>query len=201
VLEPTLELIDGADALLVLGGEDRTQWHRSRAAVRYYQACRTAGMALPRLVVTGGALVRQPGTGLGVGMAAGLTEAAWMAHFLQLQGVPTAHVLQEAHALNTLGNVALGGALAARHGLQRLVLVSDDFHLQRSARLFERVWGHPPAGCLGTGYAGSLRLRWREKLAFSLQMAALQRAGVAPGDGAAHVDFLAARASALPFQR
>lgn len=192
-----LDLIDGADALLVLGGEDRTQWHRSRAAVRYYLACRAAGVALPRLVVTGGALVRQPGTGLGVGlgMAAGLTEAAWMAHFLQMQGVPEAHVLQEAQALDTLGNVVLGGALAARHGLQRLVLVSDDFHLRRSGRLFERVWGHPPAGCVGTGYAGSWRLRWREKLAFALQMAALRRAGVAPGDSAAHVDFLAARAA------
>ncbi len=195
------KLIDGADALLVLGGEDRTQWHRSRAALRYYLACQAAGMALPRLVVTGGALVRKPGTGLGVGMAAGMTEAAWMAHFLQLQGVPAAHVLQEAHALNTLGNVALGGALAARHGLQRLVLVSDDFHLQRSARLFERVWGHPPAGCAGTGFGGSWRLRWREKLAFALQMADLQRAGVAPGDVAAHVDFLAARAPTLPFGR
>lgn len=204
VRELTLQppLIDGADALLVLGGEDRTHWHRSRAAVRYYLACRTAGVALPRLVVTGGALVPQGGTGPGVGrgMAPGLTEAAWMAHFLQLQGIPAAHVLQEAHALNTLGNVALGGALAAHHGLQRLVLVSDDFHLRRSARLFERVWGHAPAGCVGTGYAGSWRLRWREKLAFALQMAALERAGVAPGDAAAHVDFLAARAPtpALP---
>ncbi|MBP8205883.1 MAG: YdcF family protein [Giesbergeria sp.] len=179
----------------MLGGEDRTQWHRSRAAVRYYLACRAAGLALPRMLVTGGALVRQPGTGQGVGrgMAAGLTEAAWMARFMQVQGVPPEQVLQEAQALDTLGNVALGGALAARHGLQRLVVVSDDFHLRRSAQLFERVWGHPPAGCVGTGNTGSWRLRWREKLAFALQVGALRQADVAPGDSAAHLAFLAVR--------
>lgn len=150
---------------------------------------------MPRLLVTGGALVHQSGTGQGVGMgmAAGLTEAAWMARFMQVQGVPPEHVLQEAQALDTLGNVALGGALAARHGLQQLVVVSDDFHLRRSAQLFERVWGHPPAGCIGTGNAGSWRLRWREKLALALQVGALRRAGVAPGDSAAHLKFLAAR--------
>ncbi len=179
----------------MLGGEDRTQWHRSRAAVRYYLACRAAGVALPRLLVTGGALVHQRGSGQGVGMgmAAGLTEAAWMARFMQVQGVPPEHVLQEAQALDTLGNVALGVALARRHGLQRLVVVSDDFHLRRSRRLFERVWGHLPAGCIGTGNTGSWRLRLREKLAFALQVSALWRAGVAPGDSAAHLEFLAAR--------
>ena len=179
----------------MLGGEDRTQWRRSRAAVRYYLACRAAGVALPRLLVTGGALVHQRGSGQGVGMgmAAGLTEAAWMARFMQVQGVPPEHVLQEAQALDTLGNVALGVALARRHGLQRLVVVSDDFHLRRSRRLFERVWGHLPAGCIGTGNAGSWRLRLREKLAFALQVSALWRAGVAPGDSAAHLEFLAAR--------
>ena len=192
-----MEPIAGADALLVLGGEDRTQWHRSRAAVRYYLACRGAGVALPRLLVTGGALVHQPGSGQGVGMGAGLSEAVWMARFMQVQGVPAEHVLQEPLALDTLGNVALGGALAARHGLERLVIVSDDFHLQRSGQLFQRVWGHAPAGCLGTGYGGTWRLRLREKLAALLQMAALRRAGVVPGDAAAHLAFLATRAARL----
>ena len=189
-----MKLIAGVDALLVLGGEDRTQWHRSRAAVRYYQACLAAGVAPPRLVVTGGTLAHQLGAD---SQALVLTEAAWMARFMHQQGVPLAHILQEAQALDTLGNVALGGALAARHGLQRLVVVSDDFHLRRSGRLFQRVWGHPPAGCVGTGYAGSWRLRLREKLAFTLQIAALWRAGVAPGDSGAHLDFLAVQALRL----
>lgn len=118
-----------------------------------------------------------------------------MARFMQVQGVPPEQVLQEAQALDTLGNVALGGALAAQLGLQRLLLVSDDFHLWRAQRLFERVWGHAPAGCLGTGYGGSLRLRLREKLAYGLQMAALRQARVLPGHSGAHLRFVAARAA------
>ena len=197
-----MELIAGADALLVLGGEDRTQWHRSRAAVGYYRACLAAGGALPRLVVTGGTLARQLGAADrdSKALVMVLSEAAWMARFMQAQGVPAAHILQEAQALDTLGNVALGGALAAHHGLQRLVVVSDDFHLWRSKKLFERVWGYPPAGCIGTGNAGSWRLRLREKLALALQLGALRRAGVAPGDSAAHTAFLAARAGRQQIQ-
>ncbi len=183
--------MEGAEALLVLGGEDRTQWHRSRTAVRYYLACTTAGVAPPRLLVTGGMLVRSKGAH----QHAPLSEAACMARFMHSQGVVAAHIVQEAQALDTLGNVALGGALAAQLGLQRLLLVSDDFHLWRAQRLFERVWGHAPAGCLGTGYGGSLRLRLREKLAYGLQMAALRQARVLPGHSGAHLRFVAARAA------
>lgn len=172
-----------ADALLVLGGEDNAQRTRSRAAVRYYRDCQAAGLPLPCLVVTGAPAAHASGT----------SEAAWMARYLHAQGLPAAHVLQETQARDTLGNVTLGVALAARHGLRRLVLVSDDFHLRRSARLFQRVWGHAPTGCLGTGYAGTWRLRVREVLAFALQMAALRRCGVAPGNAEAHLRFVAAR--------
>lgn len=184
-------LIEGAEALLVLGGEDRTQRHRSRTAVRHYLACRAAGVALPRLLVTGGLLACPEGTHPDTPVS----EAACMARFMQSQGVPAAHIVQEAQALDTLGNVALGGALAAQLGLQRLLLVSDDFHLWRARRLFERVWGHAPAGCLGTGHTGTLRLRLREKLAFGLQMAALRQAGVEPGHSGAHLRFVVARAA------
>ena len=118
-----------------------------------------------------------------------------MADYLVARGVAPAHVLQEPLARTTLANVVLGGALAARHGLQRVWLVSDDFHLWRAQRLFERVWGHAPAGCLGTGYGGSLRLRLREKLAYGLQMAALRQARVLPGHSGAHLRFVAARAA------
>ena len=180
-----------ADALLVLGGEDRTQWHRSHAAVRYYLACRTAGMGPPLLLVTGGMVARSKGSSRNTP----LNEAACMARFMRSQGVPAAHIVQEVQAQDTLDNVALGGALAASLGLQRLLVVSDDFHLWRAQRLFERVWGHAPAGCLGTGYGGSLRLRLREKLAYGLQMAALRQARVLPGHSGAHLRFVAARAA------
>lgn len=186
--------VQEVDALLVLGGEDRTQWHRSRAAAAYFLACRKAGLALPRVLVTGGASARLQHAKRAA-PAAHRTEAASMAEFLLAEGVPRSHLLQEACARDTLGNVALGGAMAARHGLQRLLLVSDDFHLWRARRLFERVWGRPPLGCLGTGYAGTWHLRCREKLAFALQLATLQHARVLPGDSKAHLDFLASRAT------
>lgn len=186
-------LIEGADALLILGGEDRIQWHRSRAAHGYYVACLAAGLAPPRLLVTGSALCNPAGIQDDTAPGREMTEAGSMAHFLRSQGVPPEHILQEAQALDTLGNVALGGALAASHGLTRLVLVSDDFHQWRTRRLFERVWGHPPAGWLGTGNAGTWRLRLREKLAYALQIAALRKAGVTPGQSSEHLDFLASR--------
>ena len=183
-------LTDRVDALLVLGGEDRDHWPRSRAALRCYVACQAAGAPLPRLIVSGGALLPCVGAD---GRAVEATEAACMMQFLQAQGVPAEHVLQEARAQDTLGNVAWGGALARRHGLRRVALVSDDFHLWRSRRLFERVWGHPPTACVGSGHQGSWRLRLREPLVLALQLAVLRRRGIRRADSAAHLDFVAAR--------
>lgn len=172
-----------ARALLVLGGEDPQRRPRSRTALHYYLACRARGEALPFLVLSGGG-------GSAAGSAA-LTEAAAMADYVLAHGVAPAHVLQEPQARSTLANVALGGALAARHGLQQqLWLVSDDFHLRRALRLYQRVWGHAPAAHLASGDGGSVYLRGREKLVFALQTGALVLAGVAPGDWRAHLAFL-----------
>ena len=93
-------------------------------------------------------------------------------------------------ARSTLANVVLGGVLAARHGLQRVALVSDDFHLWRALRLYQRVWGRAPTACLPSGERGSVYLRLREKTVFALQMGALQLAGVAPGNWRAHLAFV-----------
>lgn len=171
-----------AQALLVLGGENPVLRPRSHTALHYYLACRARGLALPCLVLSGAG-------------AAALTEAAAMAAFLLARGVAPAHLLQEPRARSTLANVALGGALAARHGLQQVALVSDDFHLWRALRLYQRVWGRAPAACMTSGERGSAYLRLREKAVFVLQTAALRQAGVAPGDWRAHLAFVGA---ALP---
>ena len=163
-----------AQALLVLGGEHPVLRPRSRAALRYYLACRARGHALPYLVLSGAG-----------------TEAAAMADYLVARGVASAHVLQEPLARSTLANVVLGGALATRHGLQRVALVSDDFHLWRARQLYQRVWGCAPLACLPSGARGSAYLRLREKVAFALQLGALQLAGVAPGNWRAHWAFVA----------
>lgn len=117
-----------------------------------------------------------------------------MADYLVARGVAPAHVLQEPLARSTLANVVLGGALAARHGLRHVWLVSDDFHLWRALRLYERVWGCAPAAWLDSGERGSVYLRLREKVVYALQTGALQLAGVAPGDWRAHLDFVRAAA-------
>lgn len=173
-----------ARALLVLGGEDPQRRPRSRTALRYYLDCRTRGAALPFLLLSGGAKAAQGGAGA-------LTEAAAMAAYLLARGVAPAHLLQEPQARSTLANVVLGGALAARHGLQQqLWLVSDDFHLWRALQLYQRVWGQAPAAHLASGDGGSVYLRWREKAVFALQTSALRLAGAAPGDWRAHWAFV-----------
>ncbi len=178
-----------AQALLVLGGEDPLHRPRSRTALHYYLDCRARAQALPRLVLSGAGVVA---AGVGGAHAAGVTEAAGMAAYLVAHGVAPAHVLQEPLARTTLANVVLGGVLAAQHGLERVALVSDDFHLWRALRLYQRVWGCAPALCLASGARGSAYLRLREKAVFALQMAALQVAGVAPGNWRAHLDFVRA---------
>ena len=177
-----------AQALLVLGGENPLHRPRSRTALHYYLACSARGQVPPCIVLSGAG---GSGTGVRTGTIAP-TEAAAMADYLVARGVAPAHVLQEPLARTTLANVVLGGALAARHGLQRVWLVSDDFHLWRALRLYERVWGCAPAAWLASGERGSVYLRLREKAVFALQTGALHLAGVAPGNWRAHLAFVSA---------
>lgn len=166
-------------ALLVLGGEEPQSRPRSCVALHYYTACCVRGQAVPYLVLSG--------AGGGGGEP---SEAAGMAAYLLARGVAPAHVLQEPLACSTLANVVLGGLLAARHGWAGVGLVSDAFHLPRALFWYERVWGRAPALCLSSGVRGSAYLRWREKAVLAWQLAALRRAGVAPGDWRAHLAFV-----------
>ena len=170
-----MKIIVSTQALLVLGGEDPVHRPRSRAALHYYLSCRAHGLRLPSLVLSGAS-----------------AEAQAMAAFLVSRGVAPTHLLQEPLARTTLGNVVLGGALAAHHGLLQVALVSDDFHLWRARRLYQRVWGRSPAACLPSGDRGSVYLRLREMVVFALQTGALRWARVAPGDWRAHWAFLSA---------
>ncbi len=185
-----LESTPDIAALLVLGGEDRKRWPRSRAALAYYRTSVVSGLLPPKLIVTGGALASHQGRWA--------CEAVWMAEFLESEGVPDTDIWRETLARNTLQNVVLGGALALREGMPStgLALVSDDFHLPRCRWLFERVFGHAPAAVLGSGERGSLWLRCRERWAQAVQQRALQRAGLVPGDWRAHLEFLAGAALA-----
>ncbi len=68
----------------------------------------------------------------------GIVEADRMADALVAAGVPTAVVLRERCSMNTADNARFTAALAGRHGLERIALVTCTWHLPRALRLFER---------------------------------------------------------------
>jgi uncharacterized SAM-binding protein YcdF (DUF218 family) len=173
------------DALLVLGGEDRQDWPRCAAALHYYRDCRRRGLPPPRLILSGGKIVRHDNQWF--------TESALMVRFFLAQGIPASDLLVEPHATDTFGNVVWGGALAALHGLTRVALVTDDFHHWRSRRIFRRVFGLAPGEMVHTGIKGSWRARIRERLAYWALRIALQAAGVPKGSLDAHKLFLQRR--------
>lgn len=115
-----------ADAIIVLGAQVHRDGRPSaalrgrvqRAAVLYH-----AGYA-PRMVVTGG--VGEPG----------IAEAAVMEAIAVAHGVPAAAIVLEARATRTLESARIVGALARGAGWRSVIVVSDPFHLWRSALLF-----------------------------------------------------------------
>jgi uncharacterized SAM-binding protein YcdF (DUF218 family) len=114
------------DAIVVLGAQVHGDGRPSaalrgrvqRAAVLYH-----AGSA-PRVVVTGG-----------VGES-GIAEAAVMEAVAVAYGVPAAAIVLEARATRTLESAVAVGALARDAGWRSVIVVSDPFHLWRSALLF-----------------------------------------------------------------
>ena len=114
-----------------------------------------------------------------------------MASYLVSHGVPAHDVLTEPRALNTFGNIVLGGELAAQHGLHRLAIVTDNFHQWRSRQIFRQVFGAVPAAAFYTGVHGSWRTQLRERLTYLTLRLALRLAGVRRGNFNEHKLFLA----------
>jgi uncharacterized SAM-binding protein YcdF (DUF218 family) len=115
-----------ADALIVLGAQVHRNGRPSAALqgrVRRAVALYHAGLA-PRLVVTGG-----------VGEA-GIAEASVMQALAVAGGVPEEAVVIESRATRTLESARAIGVLGRRAGWQSVIIVSDPFHLWRTALLF-----------------------------------------------------------------
>ncbi len=66
------------------------------------------------------------------------SEARVMADLAQAQGVPPHCLYLEEQAVNTIGNARLCAPILARHGWDRIMVVSDRFHIPRSAYIFRR---------------------------------------------------------------
>jgi uncharacterized SAM-binding protein YcdF (DUF218 family) len=121
------ETVHGAaDAIIVLGAQVHRDGRpsaalrgRAQRAVALYHVGRA-----PRLIVTGG-----------VGES-GIAEAAVMEAIAVARGVPVAAIVLEERATRTLESARIVGALARAAGWRSVIVVSDPFHLWRSALLF-----------------------------------------------------------------
>lgn len=115
-----------ADALVVLGAQVHRNGRPSAALqgrVRRAVALYHTGYA-PQLVVTGG-----------VGEA-GVAEASVMQALAVAGGVPERAVVIESQATRTLESARAIGKIGRRAGWRSVIVVSDPFHLWRSALLF-----------------------------------------------------------------
>jgi uncharacterized SAM-binding protein YcdF (DUF218 family) len=115
-----------ADALIVLGAQVHVNGRPSAALVgrvRRAVALYHLGFA-PRLIVTGG-----------VGEA-GVAEALVMQALAVAGGVPEEAVVIEARATRTLESARAIGVIGRRAGWRSVIIVSDPFHLWRTALMF-----------------------------------------------------------------
>lgn len=115
-----------ADAIVVLGAQVHPGGRPSaalRGRVRRAVALYHAGLA-PRIVATGG-----------VGEA-GVAEASVMQALAVAGGVPEAAIVIEARATRTLESARAVGLIGRQAGWRSVIVVSDPFHLRRTALLF-----------------------------------------------------------------
>ena len=115
-----------ADALIVLGAQVHRNGRPSaalRGRVQRAVALYHAGFA-PRLVVTGG-----------VGEA-GIAEASVMQALAVAGGVPERAIVIEPQATRTLESARAIGMIGRQAGWRRVIIVSDPFHLWRTALMF-----------------------------------------------------------------
>jgi uncharacterized SAM-binding protein YcdF (DUF218 family) len=120
-----------ADVIVVLGGGEAGTERRTRHAVALYQQ----GYA-PVVICTGGGTVDGD-----------LSEAELCAQQAEASGVPAAAIVQDERSRSTEENAIQVARIMRERGWVDAVLVSDNFHLWRAARLFEGqgvvVWPSP----------------------------------------------------------
>lgn len=115
-----------ADAIIVLGAQVHRNGRPSaalRGRVQRAVALYHAGLA-PQLVVTGG-----------VGEA-GVSEASVMQALAIAGGVPESAIVIEPRATRTLESARAVGVIGRQAGWRSVIVVSDPFHLWRSALMF-----------------------------------------------------------------
>lgn len=122
-----------ADVIVMLGAGLEPGDRPSRAMNRrIQQAADLYGRGLaPQLICSGG-----------VGAGRNRSEAAVCGDGLQERGVPVGAILLEENSHTTEENALYSAALIAERGWQRVIVVSDGYHLLRARWLFGRL-GQP----------------------------------------------------------
>lgn len=156
-----------ADAIVVLGCVVRPQGEPSRALRRRIALANQAysGEVASRIIVSGG---RRHG---------GYLEADVMRDRLLQEGVPETAILVESRSLTTLENAYYSAQLLRKHGLQRVMVATQHWHMRRAIRAFQYFgvdalappadWRNESRPPLGTGL--------REGLCYWLDGVAAQR--------------------------
>ncbi len=114
-----------SDAIVVLGA---AQWDGKpspvlQARLDHALDLYRAGYA-PEIIVTGG-----------VGVGDQYSEAGVGRQYLLARGVPASAVLTESHGRDSFESIVGAAALMQRNGWNRVLLVSDGFHLYRVKRM------------------------------------------------------------------
>lgn len=155
-----------ADAIVVLGAQVRADGTPSaalRGRVRRAVELYNEGYASV-LVVTGG-----------VG-ASGYTEAAAMRNLAVAAGVPEAAIVVEPRAARTVESAHNIAALATMHKWHTVIVVSDPFHLARSAGLFAaQGFAVQTAGSHDSYYSSQGRRYYRTREVAALFVQAINR--------------------------
>lgn len=146
-----------ADAIVVLGGGHYDGWmergsvdpddlrhSRLAAGARAWLAGRA-----PSIILSGGGGGRGP------------SEAETMAAAIAKAGIPASALMLEQGSDNTRDNARLTAALARRHGMRKILLVTSSVHMPRASLLFRNAGAEVvpvpvPEGKLGSGW----RKRW-----------------------------------------
>ncbi|HEY1535292.1 MAG TPA: YdcF family protein, partial [Polyangiaceae bacterium] len=104
---------------------------------------------------------------------AGFQECKVFASGLVSRGIPAQHVLEETDSLTTRGNARGVAALLRDRELQRVGLVTCDFHMPRALRLFQRAGLSPipvPARSPARPFHSALFRSVRERASLALDL-------------------------------
>ncbi len=123
-----------ADAIVVLGGGHYGWLDRPEVDARALKYSRVAAGARAWRAHRAPLVILSGGGGGGKG-----SEARRMADAMERLGVPASALLLEERSRDTRDNAEYTAAIARRHGLRRLLLVTSSLHMPRASLLFREA--------------------------------------------------------------